>query len=80
MLKSLTMTKEQFRRLSLPEKRKILRELSAELKFQIQREECISRNIVDLKTELAAADREFSKAIDRRDLAIKALADFTELV
>lgn len=80
MLKSLTMTKEQFRRLSLPEKRKILRELSAELKFQIQRTECISRNISDLKAELAAADREFSKAIDRRDLAIKALADFTELV
>lgn len=80
MLKSLTMTKEQFRRLSLPEKRKILRELSLELKFQIERVHCIHRNIKDLEEELRLANRELGRAALYRDDAMEKLTKFTELV
>ena len=80
MLKAMTISREKFRRLPLSEKREILRELSAELTFQIRRVESAHRSIKELEAEIENVNRALGSAALRRNIAADKLTDFASLI
>ena len=80
MLKAMAISREKFLRLSLPDKRKILRELSAELTFQVKRVESAYRSIEELEAEIENVRKGLGRAAIRRDIAIDKLTEFSNLI
>ena len=80
LIKSMMISREKFLRLSLPDKRKILRELSAELTFQVKRVKSAHRSIEELKAEIENVNKELGRAAIRRDIAIDKLTEFSNLI
>lgn len=64
----------------MPEKRKILRDLSLELQYQIRRVYCTNRRISDLEGELKQARQDLLRAAVDRDDAMKKFARLAELI